>query len=122
MFGVRLIIDCGANVGYSSAYFLSRFPYCQVIAVEADPDNFVILRRNLDRYEDRVRLIHVGVWSQKVGLVLSRLRGWARLLTLRVLRPSIYQCGQQPRTPVYAGTSDREAPWIGAFYDATGCK
>ena len=29
---VGLVIDCGANVGYSSAYFLSRFPRCTVVA------------------------------------------------------------------------------------------
>src|SRR4051812_34765918 len=27
-----LIIDCGANVGYSAAYFLSRYPKAQLIA------------------------------------------------------------------------------------------
>ena len=31
---VSLILDCGANVGYSAAYFLTCFPRAQVIAVE----------------------------------------------------------------------------------------
>ena len=53
--GIRLVIDCGANVGYSSAYFLSRFPECVVIAVEADPENFEMLRRNLAPYGERAR-------------------------------------------------------------------
>src|SRR4051812_12644684 len=42
----KLIIDCGANVGYSSAYFLSRFPKCALIAVEPDPGNFSMLAIN----------------------------------------------------------------------------
>src|SRR5262245_51635214 len=42
---VGLIIDCGANVGYSSAYFLSKHPTSRIIAVEPDPDNFAMLRR-----------------------------------------------------------------------------
>ena len=42
-----LIVDCGANVGYSSAWFLSRFPESHVIAVEPDAGNFALLRRNL---------------------------------------------------------------------------
>ena len=29
-----LIIDCGANVGFSSAYFLTRYPTAEVIAVD----------------------------------------------------------------------------------------
>lgn len=42
-----LIVDCGANVGYSSAYFLSRFPGATVIAVEPDAQNFAALEWNL---------------------------------------------------------------------------
>src|SRR4051794_1523575 len=34
---IRTIVDAGANVGYSSAYFLSRFPDVRIIAVEPDP-------------------------------------------------------------------------------------
>lgn len=74
---VRLIIDCGANVGYSSAYFLTRFPSSQVIAVEPDIDNFDILSMNLAPYKDRCRLVNSAVWSRPVGLVIveSTLKG-----------------------------------------------
>ncbi len=37
-----LIIDCGANVGYSAVYFLTRYPNARVIAVEPDADNFSV--------------------------------------------------------------------------------
>lgn len=66
-----LIIDCGANVGYSSAYFLSRFPQAIVIAVEPDPDNFAVLQANLAPYKGRCRAIHSGIWSDSVGLVVA---------------------------------------------------
>lgn len=66
-----LIIDCGANVGYSSAYFLSRFPDCSVIAVEPDEKNFEVLRRNLEPYGDRARAIRAAVWSHPSWLKLS---------------------------------------------------
>src|SRR6478752_5841128 len=68
---VKLIIDCGANVGYSSAYFLSRFPDAKLIAVEPDSGNFQMLQRNLAPYGDRVRLVKSGVWSHSCGLVIS---------------------------------------------------
>ena len=58
---VRLVIDCGANVGYSSAYFLSRHPKSRIVAIEPDPENFAMLRRNLAPYGSRVNLIHAGV-------------------------------------------------------------
>ena len=47
-----LIVDLGANVGYSSAYFLSRFVDCSVIAVEPDPANFAELKKNVAPYSD----------------------------------------------------------------------
>lgn len=68
---VDLIIDCGANVGYSSAYFLTKFPRSKVIAVEPDPSNFLLLENNLADYNDRVTLIQSGVWSHTVGLKID---------------------------------------------------
>jgi len=70
--GVRLIVDCGANVGYASVYFLSRFPQSRLIAVEPDDRNFGMLRRNMQPYGDRVTLHHAGVWSHPAGLVVCR--------------------------------------------------
>ena len=65
---VELIIDCGANVGYSSAYFLTRFPKSRVICIEPDPSNFAILEKNLAPYKERVKLVNSGVWSHQTGL------------------------------------------------------
>ncbi len=67
---VGLIIDCGANVGYSSAYFLSHFPNCRIVAVEPDPENFAMLSRNLAPYGSRVNLMHAAVWSHATRLAL----------------------------------------------------
>jgi FkbM family methyltransferase len=71
---VELVIDCGANVGYSSAYFLSRFPQCRVIAVEPDAGNFAAAERNLAPYGERVQLIRAGVWPRAAGLKISETR------------------------------------------------
>jgi FkbM family methyltransferase len=80
---VELIIDCGANAGYSSAYFLSRFSNASVIAIEPDPENFAMLEANLAPYAGRFRALRSAVWSRQVGLVISELpfgdgREWAR--------------------------------------------
>ncbi len=58
----ELILDLGANVGYSSAYFLSRFKDCSVIAVEPDPANFVELQKNLAPFGGRVKTVQAAVW------------------------------------------------------------
>lgn len=65
---VDLVIDGGANVGYSSAYFLTQFPNCRVISVEPDPYNFAVLETNLTPYNERAELVHSGLWSHPVGL------------------------------------------------------
>src|SRR6266404_2057395 len=65
-----LIVDCGANVGYSSAYFLSRFPEARLVAVEPEAENFAILKQNLVPFGDRATLKQTGVWSHPCGLVL----------------------------------------------------
>lgn len=72
MTNVGLVLDCGANVGYSSAYFLSRFPNCQVIAIEPDPGNFAMLQRNLLPYGSRVGMVRGGVWSHAARLAISK--------------------------------------------------
>ncbi len=69
---VRLVVDCGANVGYSSIYFLARFPQAKVICLEPDSKNFAILERNLKPYGDRVKLLQTGVWSHTTGLTVCR--------------------------------------------------
>lgn len=66
-----LIIDLGANVGYSSAYFLSHFPTCSVIAVEPEPSNFTALRSNVSRYGDRVTTMEAAVWPKMERITLD---------------------------------------------------
>lgn len=68
---VSLIIDCGANVGYTSAYLLTRFPTARVIAVEPDPENFTMLEMNLAGYGERYRAVRAAIWSHATGLVMA---------------------------------------------------
>lgn len=65
---VRTVIDAGANVGYSSAYFLTRFPQVKIIALEPDPLNFSALQRNLSPWGDRVTYLNVALWSKPATL------------------------------------------------------
>ena len=66
-----LIVDCGANVGYSSAYFLSRFDRCRLIALEPDPENFRCLERNLAAYGERATCINGALWSHSANLQMA---------------------------------------------------
>jgi FkbM family methyltransferase len=71
MRGVDLVVDAGANVGYSSVYFLSHFPDCHVVAVEPDPANFAALKKNLAPYGDRATLHNCGIWSKSAQLAIE---------------------------------------------------
>lgn len=66
----RLIIDAGANVGYTSVYFANRFPDATIIAVEPDRGNFRMLQRNTAAYP-KVRCVQAGVWSRDCFLKVS---------------------------------------------------
>ena len=70
---VKLIVDCGANAGYSAAFFLSRYPDARVIAVEPESSNVDMLKRNLEPYGDRAQVVHAGVWSRPAGLAISEI-------------------------------------------------
>ncbi|MCM2265294.1 MAG: FkbM family methyltransferase [Desulfuromonadales bacterium] len=59
-----LILDCGANVGLSILYYKERFPLSRVVAYEADPEIFAMLRDNIDANAiEGVDLVRRAVWS-----------------------------------------------------------
>jgi FkbM family methyltransferase len=66
------ILDLGANVGYSSAYFLSKYPTATVVAVEPDPSNYAICCRNLKPFGNRAKVVHGAAWPERSKLVLDR--------------------------------------------------
>ncbi len=75
----EVILDLGANVGYASAFFASRFPDARIIAVEPDPENFALCRENLKPYGSRITTLQGAVWSSCSKLALSHEvgEGWA---------------------------------------------
>ena len=61
-FAPGTIVDAGANVGISSAYFASRYPSARVIAVEPEAANFAMLKRNVARYANVVP-VRAALWN-----------------------------------------------------------
>jgi FkbM family methyltransferase len=62
-----VIVDGGANVGYSSIYFANAYPEAVVLAVEANPDTFEVLKRNTNG-KDRIIPINAALWSHEDGV------------------------------------------------------
>ncbi|MFZ1908748.1 MAG: FkbM family methyltransferase [Burkholderiales bacterium] len=59
----QLIIDGGANVGYSTAYFGKSFPNAKVVAIEPSSENVAILRTNCGEFKN-VDVIEGGLWPE----------------------------------------------------------
>ena len=57
-----LIVDAGAHVGVATHYFKHRFPHARVLALEANPVTFALLRKNISHNGlDDVRAIHAAL-------------------------------------------------------------
>ena len=59
-----VIVDAGAYIGDTSAYFLSRFPAARVIALEPNEESFTLALQNLKPYGDRVSLLQAALWTE----------------------------------------------------------
>src|SRR5215469_12708358 len=53
---VNLVVDLGANVGFSTLYFLQQFQHCSVISFEPHPGHFDQAQRNLELNHARNRV------------------------------------------------------------------
>jgi FkbM family methyltransferase len=67
---LRLIIDGGANIGLSTAYFANKYPDAKVIAVEPSNENVSMLRINCQGMED-ITVIEGGLWPVSGFLRIS---------------------------------------------------
>lgn len=68
---IRWMIDAGAYVGDTAAYFLSRFPGLKVIALEPNEENFAIARRNLQHYGERAVLLREALFATDEDLLFA---------------------------------------------------
>jgi len=65
----RWILDLGANIGDTAAWFLSRFPTARLVAVEPDPANYEMALRNLGPYGSRAIVVNAAIWPTDGELV-----------------------------------------------------
>lgn len=57
-----LILDCGANIGLATKYFSERYPRANIVAIEPDPENAALARRN--NKAGPVRIVQAGIASE----------------------------------------------------------
>jgi FkbM family methyltransferase len=58
------MIDAGANIGFSSVYLACRWGATRIVAVEPDPENAELLRRNLAQNGVEAEVIEAAVGAE----------------------------------------------------------
>jgi FkbM family methyltransferase len=73
----QTIIDAGANVGYVSVFLANKYPAARIVAVEVDPNNAEILRKNVRGYN--VDVVQGALWSSHSHFLIDKSDGksWA---------------------------------------------
>lgn len=69
-FEPKVIIDLGANSGYSTLYFANKYKNSTIVALEPDNNNFKILSKNLEKYVN-VHTINKGIWYKNAYLKIK---------------------------------------------------
>ncbi|SEG71189.1 methyltransferase, FkbM family [Methylobacterium sp. 190mf] len=80
--GVPLIVDAGANVGYSSIYFSEIYPDAHILAIEPDEASFQMLSGNCASL-DKVTAVNAALWKDDRGVNLGNTTrpAWARTVS-----------------------------------------
>jgi FkbM family methyltransferase len=74
-----LIIDGGANVGYSPIWFALRYPRARILAVEPESENFSLLKRNIASFTNIIP-IEAALWDEPatVSVIDATEAQWSR--------------------------------------------
>jgi FkbM family methyltransferase len=71
------IVDAGANIGAATLWFRTIYPEAAVVAVEPEPNNIAMLKKNLDQL-DKVSIVAAAIGSRTGFVEINRNKyGWA---------------------------------------------
>jgi FkbM family methyltransferase len=59
----RVVVDVGANIGLSAVFYAHKFPNARIIAVEPEPSNYEMLRKNTAPYPN-IRPVRAALWKE----------------------------------------------------------
>ena len=58
-----VIVDAGANVGFTAVFFANLHPQARVVAVEPEASNFALLKKNVSAYPN-VTAVRAAIWKK----------------------------------------------------------
>ncbi len=62
-FHPKVIVDAGANIGFTSVFLAHRYPDATIYSLEPEPLNFNLLQKNTAGYPN-IKAIHAAVWHE----------------------------------------------------------
>ncbi len=65
-----VIIDAGANIGFTSVFFANRYPKARIFAIEPEVSNFEMLAKNTVAYKS-ITPIHGALWGKPASVAVS---------------------------------------------------
>jgi FkbM family methyltransferase len=72
----KVILDLGANVGFTAAHFAFLYPEAKVIAVEMDSGNAAMAIKNIAPWASRCLLINAAVWTSDGEVIYGGEEEW----------------------------------------------
>jgi FkbM family methyltransferase len=73
---IPTIVDAGANIGAASIWFSGMFPKCAVVAIEPEPGNAAVLRKNI-KASPAVIFLEAAIGSRAGYVAVPHITGWA---------------------------------------------
>jgi FkbM family methyltransferase len=70
----QIIIDAGANIGFTTLYFAKQYPTTKIFSLEPDKENFEYLKKNTSGYKNLIP-IQSALWN-KVGTIEIKDNGY----------------------------------------------
>ena len=67
----NVVLDLGANVGFTTAHYACLYPLAKIVAVEADMENHQAAISNTKSWKDRVSIERAAIWSHDGVVSLS---------------------------------------------------
>lgn len=118
---IPVVVDAGANVGYSSIFLGDQYPDAIVIAIEPDRQAYEVLISNCAGLE-QIMPVYGALWSHdgEVALVNSERPSWARAVSDGRGVPSVTLPGllaKLPRTKLLMLKMDIEGAELEATRD-----
>lgn len=70
----QIIIDAGANVGFTTLFLIRKYPRAKIFSLEPDPENYELLKRNTEHYPN-ITILRTALWN-KNGFIEVKDKGY----------------------------------------------